>query len=244
MFPNPGSWAWHCRNIYIPAVDAFRRGAFEKVIPAFANIAAEAEALAEAEFERHGSMPVDPDDPIDMSDVAEWASDAGLSYYQTMSDVRQGIVNVLVIGLRHLFEQQQSYFLEREPLAEGVTPIRMNERLSLYGIDVSEFPCASKLEELRVAANALKHGSGPANADLVAIRPDLFVSPALVRLGTSDEHRLRSAQALARRVASPMSGEHIYVQEEDLSEWCDAVAAYWTTLDTTLTDTYGHRSLG
>lgn len=243
MFPNPGPWAWHFRNVFVPAVEAFQRGVFEKVIPAFANIADEADAFANAEFERLGAMSA-TDHFFDMRDVAEWANEAGINYSQTMTDVRQGMLNVLAIGLHHLLEQQQRYFLSREALPRGQKPSSWDERLRAYGIEVREFPCASRMRELRAAANALKHASAEANQDLVSMRPDLFVSPHLARLGTSPEHRLLSAQALSRGATMPMSGEHVYVQENDLADWCAAVVDYWQTLSKTLTDAYGHASLG
>ena len=244
MFPNPGCWAWHCRKVFIPALCAFRRGAFEKVIPSFANLEQEADDLADAEYERLGSMPADGD-LFDMGDVAEWANEAGIDYYQTMSDVRQGILNVLAVGLHHLFEQQQNFFVAREPLPAGQHRIGFDKRLLSYRIDSSLFPSASKLRELRTAANALKHASTEANRNLLELRPDLFINPDLRRLDTDEEHLLSSARALAPwadRV--PMAGDHIYVQDSDLAAWCDAAIEYWETVAETLNEQYGHRSLG
>ena len=60
----------------------------EKVAPAFAGIAEEADAAAQAELEHLRSMPAGPDSSIDMGDVAEWATDHGIEYYETMSGVR------------------------------------------------------------------------------------------------------------------------------------------------------------
>jgi hypothetical protein len=244
MFPNPGTWAWHFRRVFVVAIRAFRRGMSEKVIPAFASLDQEAKELAEAEYERLGSMPAD-DEFFDMSDAADWAQNAGIDYYQTMSDVRQGIVNVLAIGLHHLFEQQQNYFVEREPPPQGEQRVSFDKRLIAYGIDSGAFPCAVKLRELRAAANALKHASSEANATLLKLRSDLFVNPDLRRLNTDEEDLLHLARTLAPwSDRSPIAGEHIYVQESDLAAWCDAVIEYWETVAETLNQRYGHRSLG
>jgi hypothetical protein len=244
MFPNPGTWAWHFRHAFIVALRAFRRGVSEKVVPAFDNLAQEADDLANAEYERLGSIPA-YDDSFDMSDVADWANNAAIDYYQTMRDVRQGVVNVLAIGLHHLLEQQRNFFVEREPLPPGQQRLNFDKRLSAYGIDSSVFSCASTLRELRAAANALKHASTAANKALLDLRPDLFANPALKRLNTDKEHLLSTARALAPWAdRSPMAGDHIYVQESDLAAWCDAAIEYWETIAETLNERYGHRSLG
>ena len=64
---------------------------------------------AEAEFDRLGSMPADPDVSINLGDIAHWATEHGIEYYETMLAVRQGMVNLLAVGLHHLFEQQQLF---------------------------------------------------------------------------------------------------------------------------------------
>ena len=110
MVPNAGFWAQYFRQYHVQAVEGFRAGALEKVVAAFNSIAEEADAAAEAEFERLGSMPAD--DGIDMGDVAEWATEHGIEYYETMSGVRQGVLNLRAVGLHHLFEQQQLSFGE------------------------------------------------------------------------------------------------------------------------------------
>ena len=87
------------------------------MVPAFEGIAEDAERATKAEYERLGAMPYG--DQIDMSDVAEMANDHGIAYYETMSGVRQGVLNVLAVGLYHLFEQQQLFFLRRGLLSRA-----------------------------------------------------------------------------------------------------------------------------
>ncbi len=159
MVPNAGLWTDYCRQV-IRTIQGFRAGALEKVVPAFEGIAEEAERATEAEYERlGGAMPYD--DQIDMSDVAEMANDHGIAYYETMSGVRQGVLNVLAVGLYHLFEQQQLFFLRRGLLssAEGVPALfkvaEFEERLTECGVECRNFSCAGKLHELKTAANAI-----------------------------------------------------------------------------------------
>ena len=170
----------------IRMIEGYRAGALEKVATAFSGIAEEADAAAEAEFERLGSMPTD--DEIDMGAVAEWSTEYGIQYYETMLGVRQGVLNLLAVGLHHLFEQQQLFFLRRELARDDEGTLRVAElerRLAERGIDCRSFRCAVKLYELRKAANAIKHGAGPAAKELAALRPDLFKHPALASHATA-----------------------------------------------------------
>ena len=80
-----------------------------------------------------------------MSDVADMAMDHGRTVYETMSGVRQGVLNVLAVGLYHLFEQQQLFFLRRGLLsrAEDVPALvkvaEFEKRLATYGVKCRRF---------------------------------------------------------------------------------------------------------
>ena len=226
-------------------IEGFRGGALEKVTAAFSSIAEEADAAAEAEFERLGSMPADPDSSIDMGDVAEWATEHGIKYYETMSGVRQGVLNLLAVGLHHLFEQQQLFFLRRERAlgAEGaLQAAELERRLAKFAIDCRSFGCADKLYELRMAANAIKHGAGPSAKKLATLRPDLFEYPALASHAPTKEGVSESGPAVAvvSSLLAPLAGNDLYVSEGDLSDWCAAVIAYWEKLSAILDEQQRH----
>ena len=95
------------------AIEAYRAGVFDRVLPAFSGIGEEADVAANAEFERLGAMPADPDGLVDMADLAEQAERHGQALYETMKGLRQGVRNLLAVGLHHLFEQQQVFFFQR-----------------------------------------------------------------------------------------------------------------------------------
>ena len=212
MIPNAKYWAHYFREFHVRAIEGFRAGALEKVATAFGGIAEEAERAAEAEFERLGSMPAD--DWVDMGDVAEWAQDHGIQYYETMSGVRQGVLNLLAVGLHHLFEQQQLVFLRRELARDDERALPVGElerRLAQLGVDCRSFRSAGKLYELRKAANAIKHGAGPAAKELAALRPDLFEDPVLANHGLAKRGVAGSGRAamLAASLSEPLAGEDL-----------------------------------
>ena len=247
-FRTRGSGSYYCREFHVPVVEAFRSAALKRVVTAFGGLAEEAEAAAEAEFERLGStVPVD--DGVDMSDVAEWATDYGIKYYETMSGVHQGVLNLLAVGLHHLFEQQQLLFLRRE-LARydevSFTVAELERRLNGLGIDCRNFRSAGKLYELRKAANAIKHGPGPAATELATLRPDLFENPVLARHGVAKGGVSPTGRAtvLASSLSAPLAGDDLYVSQRDLSDWCTAVVDYWQELSTVFDELHRRQEAG
>src|SRR5437764_3930503 len=105
---NGGFWAAHFREVFVRQVRAFARALEARVLPAFEGIEAEAEQIAEEEYQRLGSMP--GDGSVDMGDLADYAQEAGSAHYEELSDVRQAILNLAAAALFHLLEQQLLLF--------------------------------------------------------------------------------------------------------------------------------------
>ena len=157
---------------------------------------------------------------------------------------RQGVHNLLAVGLHHLFVQQQMSFFQRALATkenktwDGTT---LDERLAKCGIDSNDFRrAAAKTDELRVAANAIKHGAGRSANQLARLRPDLFEDPILAKVHAEiglpkDEERARErARGRAAALVAPLAGDGLYVAENDLTAWCDAAKSYWLELATIL----------
>lgn len=239
MMANAGFWANYFREFHVQAIERFRTAALDRVIPAFNGIEEEARGVTEAEYERLVSMPADPDSAFDMAHLADWATEHGAEYYETISGVRQGALNLLAVGLHHLFEQQQLFFLDRDLPRAPKGPRRRSQfenRLKRYGVDPYGSECASKVNELRLAANTIKHGAGPSAGELAKMRPDLFEHPVLAqdREGQLDAANSERAEILASSHLAPLAGEDLYVCERDLSAWCDAVISFWKELSAVL----------
>ena len=165
-----------------------------------------------------------------------------------MSGVRQGVLNLLAVGLHHLFEQQQLFFLRRELARDDEGALRVAElerRLARLGIDCRSFRSADKLYELWKAANAIKHGAGPAAKELAALRPDLFENPVLAKYGLRNGV-LGSGRAavLASSLSAPLAGDDLYISERDLADWCAAVVDYWEELSTMLDEQHRRQVAG
>ena len=104
------------------------------------------------------------DAQIDMSDVADMAMEHRITVYETMFGVRQGMLNLLAVGLYHLFEQQQLFFLRRGLSTQREVPAlevtEFEKRLAECGVEYRSLSCAGKFLELKTAANAIKARQG------------------------------------------------------------------------------------
>src|ERR1700722_15655143 len=85
---------------------AFREYIFRDVLPAFGNIDARANQVADDYFNRVGSLPANEYQSFDMSDVADAAQAHSLDWWEMMTSLRQTMLNLLAAGLFHLVEQQ------------------------------------------------------------------------------------------------------------------------------------------
>lgn len=234
MFPRPTLWAHHFRVFSVGAIDDFRMMLVPKVVGAFSNIEEEADAEADRVHGELASVPFDLNTWICLGDIDDLAMEEGIAYEHRLTAMRQAALNMLAMTLYHLFEQQQRYFLDREP-HEGPkqppsqTEKEWDERMAVYGINCASFSCARSLTELKEVANAIKHSKGRASRELLEMRPELFTSEALRRV-SSEADLPSQVRVVANIAGAPLAGQYIFVTEEHVGEWCDAVAAYWTTL--------------
>jgi hypothetical protein len=143
------------------------------------------------------------DDEGDPSADAEDAMDAGVAHLQELNALRQSILNLLPAGLSHLFEQQRAEYM-RIANERGVEAVRLRT-------------LPPKIVELDLVANTVKHAEGNASAGLRDIRPDLFG---------------QSLWMFDDRVTAPLAGEGLYVKEDDIRVYAEAVIALWREVAT------------
>jgi hypothetical protein len=247
MFPRPTLWAHHFRVYAVGAIQDFRTVLVPKVVGAFSNIEVEADAEADRVHDELASAPFDLNTWIYLDDIDDLALEEGIAYEHRLTAMRQAALNMLAMTLYHLFEQQQRYFLDREPhdgirQRPGKDQTEMDQRMALYGIDCASFSSVQSLIELKEVANAIKHSKGRASARLVEMRPELFTSEALRRIH-SEADLPNQVRVVANIAGAPLAGEYVFVTEQHLGEWCDAVEAYWTTLSA-MVDEYRNRDPG
>jgi hypothetical protein len=219
-------WSDIFRRVYKRQAGLIGEQLLRRVLPAFDDLETEAEQIANDEYARLGRMPA-YDDSVDMGDLADVAQDAGIAHYEDFTSLRQGALNPVTAGLFHLWEQQRLQFYRREvlhPLEEDDRKLfgwkAMNARFVEYGVDVARLSSSKKINELRHVANVIKHTEGPSSDELLALRPDLFVHPLFRKEQGGRGHP-------AGDVRMPLMGDDLYVTEEDLAVYTNAVQDFW-----------------
>jgi hypothetical protein len=199
-----------------------------KLLLAFDDVEEEAERVSGETLSR---LSANAGRESDFGDLAESAFDAKITHYERLSDVRQGILNLIAVAIFHQFEQHQVTLVRRELLFGGseddplqMTTKRFVELLAEADLDPTRFPQWPKLLELRRVANVAKHAEGRAASELEKIRPDLFVAPS-IRDWPPFLHR-----KAPRRVYQPLSGDDLYVTAADLEAYFEAVLSFWEQL--------------
>lgn len=216
-------WAKYVSSEYPRAAELFIQALRERVLPQFADLDGEAERFAQAEYERLGQLPSSGDEPLDMGDLAEQANDSAVTWYQTMCGVRQSLVNLHAVGLRHLFEQQLYDFVKHTRLSERAEADFKEDckAVESLGCQLAVFSSWLKLEELRLLSNAIKHAEGSSSVQLKEVRPELFVDPVVSGLPFIGR---------PEPTIQPLAGEDIYLTEEQLEDYCLAIRDFWISV--------------
>jgi len=138
------------------------------------------------------------------------------------------VVNLFTAALFHLFEQQVGTMLEDWTGKRPKFPFDELRKLSVENstgkpVDVKAAPMWSKLEELRLVANVVKHAEGDSADKLRAVNDAYFKLPAV--RGTDLEKYFDH-----RMLGEPLTGEGIYVTKNDYDAFVAAVIDCWNWL--------------
>jgi hypothetical protein len=192
------------RRYALGMVGAYSAGLSKRVLPAFNEIEAEADAAVEMYFNERINEPVEYDDPDDFNweyheeRVYEAAKGHAESVYLDLEFVRRQITGLAVAGLYHLWERLLKEFLVREGLREKRWTHRAKFKqlitlLSDNGWDVLAQDFYRDLERLRLVANTVKHSDGDCCGELLVAAPELFFDwgvPLLNERRGADDLRL------------------------------------------------------
>ena len=121
-----------------------------------------------------------------------------------------------------LFHRKNVLDLDEENDSKKFKLKVFQRRLKEYGIDIKNFACWSKIDELRLVANTVKHAEGKSSHKLRKIRPDLFINP----LFSQDSFFLQGFDS----VFQPLVGDDLYVSLQDIKDYCDHLVQFWEEL--------------
>ncbi len=297
MVWNNHFWAEYITDVFIPDVDTFAQCLTKRLLPTFNTLDTEAEQLKQEEYDRLANSIFSDDG--DLSEIAEKAHDKAISFYITMSNALQGIINMFTVGLYHLWEQQLILLHRKELVkiedeknislritkkskarlkSEGVpddvlqklngiksgknklefldnvnkkigdeqtvkyissiikhaekhfSSLNSNEAIKALqenGIDVTKFNCWTKIDELRLVANTVKHADGESAEELKELRPDMFKHPDSML-------SIQMSAKLVGPVYLPLFGEGLYITQDEFDSYVITVKEFWNDLSTDL----------
>jgi len=231
-------WSSRFERLFCKPVALFVEVVERRLLPSFDNIEEEAEAVAKEAWESLMSYPGDPDE-CDPGAFAEQAQQEGVDYYCSLDALRQAVLNQGAVTLRHMFEQQLLFFYWKQILKPGaeqalkrlvqeepnkaakfLDPRFIKSYLDEGGINIEALSSWNAVDELRLVANAIKHGEGKSAVELRKNRPDMFMSPSMRKSGDS-------FLGIPSCIYSPAAGEDLYVELEDLKVYAAAVQQFW-----------------
>lgn len=192
---------------YIAQIEKITSLLSDCILPRFNDIDEQSEkASDDAWQEAMGQPGTGEEDP---SDFVDEAIEAGVSTYQLLSGIRQGMINFFAAAIYQCFEQQSKGF-------HSISPERFSLLQVNYKKDVQAWNDIN--DELRLVANVAKHGAfcknpqgkGCSARKLRKIRPDLFRPPA--------------GQPVTFH---PIFGNELYVTIQDLNHFRDLVVNFW-----------------
>lgn len=154
---------------------------FQKLLPVFKNIESEADKLANEFYDNFMNQPAH-DEYIDPSSIAEQALNIGIEHYSYLKLGQYNLTASWHATLYQLWEQQSRLFLFREmshvdkikfdTFCTNLSEIKKNYKL--YNVEIEQFSCWTRIKELCLLCNVIKHGDGDSAKKLRKIKPDMF----------------------------------------------------------------------
>jgi len=170
----------------------------------------------------------DEDDSHIHTTAAEFAAE----YYFWLKRTGEGTVNLVGAALFHLTEQQLGTLIkELRPIRthgdfqfEKIKKILKNDQ---FKIDVTKWSSWTKMRELNLVANVIKHSAGRSERELRRMRPDYFPSREI------------GGVSLEPGPLNPLIGEGFRIGEADLQAYFDAILLFWDELLAALNPYFG-----
>ncbi|RST86555.1 hypothetical protein EJC49_09745 [Aquibium carbonis] len=195
----------------------------KRVLSQFDNLEAEADRAAEEWLEQSsGRFDADRHDP---GDFYEAANDAGIEFYQLLSDMRDQTQLSIIAGMFHEWDKQLRDWLVREMQHwhRGDTAFskvwsvdfgKIVDLLQSFGWKIRDTDYFATLDACRLVVNVYKHGAGKSLEDLKRSYPQYFDDPFRGSGG-----RFSGTNFLDHT--------HLKVTKEQFQAFSDAIVAFW-----------------
>lgn len=207
--------SWRIRHSTLPAIRAYGQWVNDYIIPVVNDLTARADAIERETYDRL-SAAINPERYTgDGWELAEQAFDMGLSFYETWSSMYQAALNLFTAGLFHSLEQRLADLTHDGAIENPVPDSQLSTVVDWYRehfeADLTTFASWNAINELRLVANAIKHGEGRSTDELRPLRPDLFQSPHL-----RNDPRF---PVVHWPIHLPLGGDGLYVTADDFKKY-------------------------
>jgi hypothetical protein len=186
----------------LPFVRVYGQWVEERIIPLVSQLTEMADAVEKQAYDELMSQPVGEYYSGDGSEEAEQAFDVGLSFYQNITAMYQGTLNLFAAGLFHVIEQQLADLTRDGAIDIEGPDTTLQNVINWY---------KRHIDELRLVANTTKHAEGPSAMKLRGINTKLFQNP-LLRNDPLTPHFHAPVQL-------PLGGDGLYVTGNDFRNY-------------------------
>lgn len=216
MAVQGGYISWRLRQAVLPFITVYGQWVEERIIPLADQLTVMADAVEQQAYDKLMSQPVGEDYYGDGSEEAEHAFDVGLSFYENITAMYQGTLNLFAAGLFHVIEQQLAD-ITRDGAIDIEGPDTTLRNIVVWYqkhflVDLTAFPSWALIDELRLVANTTKHAEGQSASQLRGLHPKLFQNPLLRRV---DPH----TPVFHTPVQLPLGGDGLYVTGDDFRNY-------------------------
>lgn len=197
----------------------------KRLLGQFDNISAEAQQKSDDWLAQHGHL-YDPD-RHESGEFEEIAFDAGLSFFMSLSHLKERTYLSVVAGMYHEWEIQLREWLTRESrywhggeaLKQAIWNANTNQIFDLFtglGWKVCDTDFSQKLKACGLVVNVYKHGDGLSLQKLSANFPVYLDDPLQTEAGPI--------------FGKYMNHTNLKVSIEQIHEFSEAILAFWSEL--------------
>jgi len=199
---------------------------FQKLLPVFRDIEKEAEECESGVYNNYMNRPSDGSS-LDPGAIAEGARDVAVEHYSFLKLGRYHLTATWHAMLYELWEQQIRSFLFEEISKDKTiggfknfceTFSKIKAKLELHGVDTTAGFCWSKIDELNLLCNIIKHSHG---SSLDRLRRK---NPALLKKGNFTK------VDLIELYRTSLLEEVLNIDETTLKDYKEALLSFWENI--------------
>lgn len=216
------------RQQFIGDLTMIKTTFLERISPIFDDIDAEAKRYEDELWRNILNSPCAEGECVDPGDYVDFVQEKTIERYEMLSLMRYRNISMWISCLCQVWEQQLYSFVIHEAEQEGIqySPddkkrgfAFAKEVFSCHQQQFEDMPVWSKIKELRLLVNVIKHAEGDSEQKLRKIRPDYFTQEM-----AGMEYDLMSLYHTTLLETTLM------IQVQDFTDYYEALVKFWNDL--------------